>query len=216
MTAGPGHRGPTRESRAERQARRAAIDDPEAVLAAAFRFLEARARSVVETRRRLAEAGYRAELIEGALDRLREIGLLDDEAFARAWVESRDRARPRGEIALRRELRLRGVASEVVEAALEERRAETLTSAAAFGGETDSEATRNPDEAAARRLLERRRHDLERIGDPRKRRQRAYALLARSGFTPDVAARLAAESLDPAAPGADADDEIDPGAPLGG
>jgi regulatory protein len=216
VTAGPGHRGPTRESRAERRARRAAIDDPEAVLAAAFRFLEARARSVVETRRRLAEAGYRAELIEGTLNRLREIGLLDDEAFARAWVESRDRARPRGEIALRRELRLRGVASEVVEAALEERQAETLTSAAAFGGETDSEATRNPDEAAARRLLERRRHDLERVGDPRKRRQRAYALLARSGFAPDVAARVAAEFLEPAASGADADDEIDPGAPLGG
>ena len=34
--------------------------------------------------------------------------MLDDEAFARAWVESRDRARPRGERALRAELRQKG------------------------------------------------------------------------------------------------------------
>jgi regulatory protein len=216
VTADPGPRRPTRGSRAERQARRAAVDDPEVVLAAAFRFLEARARSVVETRRRLTEAGYRAELIEGALDRLRQIGLLDDEAFARGWIESRDRARPRGEIALRRELRLRGVESEAVEAALEERRAETLAGAPAYGVEADSDTPGDPDEAAARRLLGRRRRDLERVAEPGKRRQRAYALLARSGFAPDVAARVAAESLEPSASGADEDGEIDPGAPLGG
>ena len=45
-----------RESYAERRSRRDAIDDPEVVLAAAFRFLEARARSVAETRRRLQRA----------------------------------------------------------------------------------------------------------------------------------------------------------------
>ena len=37
-----------------------------------------------------------------------ELGMLDDETFARAWVESRDRARPRGERAIREELRLKG------------------------------------------------------------------------------------------------------------
>ena len=35
--------------------------------------------------------------------------MLDDETFARAWVESRDRARPRGERAIRDELRLKGI-----------------------------------------------------------------------------------------------------------
>jgi SOS response regulatory protein OraA/RecX len=76
-----------RESFAERQARNGAVDEPEAVLAAAFRYLEARARSVAETRRRLIDAGYRRELVEGAIERLRTIGLLDDEVFARNWVE---------------------------------------------------------------------------------------------------------------------------------
>ncbi|MEA2536235.1 MAG: regulatory protein [Chloroflexota bacterium] len=199
MTAG--RRAP-RESYAERRARRAAIDDPEVVLAAAYRFLEARARSVTETRRRLSDAGYRAELIDGAIARLLGIGLLDDEAFARHWIESRDRARPRGEIALTRELRLRGVEPSVIAAALEERRQVESDDPFGTAGTSDAEAGTErvePDEAAAARLLERRRRDLERVTDPRKRRARAYALLARSGFGPEIAARLAAGFMTAAA-----------------
>ena len=41
--------------------------------------------------------------------------------------------------------------------------------------------------------MARRRRDLERIADPRKRRAKAYALLARNGFPSEIAARLAAE-----------------------
>ena len=74
------------------------------MLEAAARFLEPRARSVTEVRRRLTGAGYRTDLVEGAITRMLELGMLDDEAFARAWVESRDRARPRGERAIRDEL----------------------------------------------------------------------------------------------------------------
>jgi regulatory protein len=199
MTAG--RRAP-RESYAERRARRAAIDDPEVVLAAAYRFLEARARSVTETRRRLSDAGYRPELIDGAIARLLGIGLLDDEAFARHWIESRDRARPRGEIALTRELRLRGVEPSVIAAALEERRQVESDDPFGTAGTSDEEAGTErvePDEAAAGRLLERRRRDLERVTDPRKRRARAYALLARNGFGPEIAARLAAGFMTAAA-----------------
>jgi len=187
-----GRRAP-RESYAERRARRDAIEDPEVVLAAAYRFLEARARSVAETRRRLTDAGYRAELIQGAIDRLLAIGLLDDDAFARHWLESRDRARPRGETVLKRELRLRGVDPGIIAAALEERRAGTAESP--FGGpeEDDLGGPSDPDELAARRLLDRRRRDLDRVADPRKRRARAYALLARNGFGPEIASRLSAE-----------------------
>jgi regulatory protein len=197
-SGGPGDRSgprPARESYADRRARRAAIDDPEVVLAAAFRFLEARARSVTETRRRLSEAGYRSELIDGAIDRLLGIGLLDDDAFARHWLESRDRARPRGEVILKRELRLRGVDPTVIAGALDERRAGAAESAAG-DSDPDADAFRgpaDPDEVAARRLIERRRRDLDRVVDPRKRRARAYALLARNGFGPEIAARLSAE-----------------------
>lgn len=191
---------PRRESLAERRAGRAAVEDPDVVLAAAFRYLEARARSVTETRRRLIDAGYRPVLVEGAIERLLAIGLLDDDLFARGWIESRDRARPRGEAALRRELRLRGVDPVTVDTALEERRTERFAGSTMGDSLDGDEAPGDPDEAAARRLLERRRRDLDRVADPRKRRQRAYALLARNGFAPGVAARVAAEAVADAPP----------------
>ena len=103
--AGRGHR----TSHAERRQRKAEVDDPAVVLEAAARFLEVRSRSVAEVRRRLTGAGYQPDLVEGAIARLLDLGLLDDEAFARAWIESRDRARPRGERAIRQELGLKGV-----------------------------------------------------------------------------------------------------------
>ena len=176
--------GRRRESFAERRERRAEIDDPAVVLEAAARFLEARARSIGEVRRRLSTAGYRAELIDGAITRLTELGMLDDETFARAWIESRDRARPRGERALSEELRVRGVDRSVIVAALEERRT--------TGSEAGEDAMPSADEAAAERLLARHARALERVADPRARRQRAYALLARNGFDPSVCGSISA------------------------
>src|SRR5258705_13732338 len=120
---GPG--GPPRGRRAsfaERRERKAEIDDPAVVLEAAARFLEPRARSVTEVRRRLTGAGYRTDLVEGAITRMLELGMLDDEAFARAWVESRDRARPRGERAIRQELGLKGVDRSTTDLVFGERR----------------------------------------------------------------------------------------------
>jgi regulatory protein len=190
--------GRRRESFAEKRERRAAVDDPAVVLEAAARFLEARARSIGEVRRRLTSAGYQADLVEGAITRLGELGMLDDEAFAKAWVESRDRARPRGERALADELRLRGVDRAVIVAALDERR-----EASAAVDADDDEIGPSADEAAATRLLERNSRLLARVVDPRARRQRAYALLARNGFDPGVCAALAARVVE--APEADAD-----------
>ena len=154
-----------------RKAEHAEVTDPSLVLAAALRFLEARPRSTAEVRRRLVTRGYRPDLVEGCLERLLDIGILDDGAFARTWVESRDRARPRGERALRAELRGKGIDRHVVDDVLEVR---------------DSEQP-DADAAAARRVLERHAGALARVADPRARRQRAYALLARSGFDSDTA-----------------------------
>ena len=175
---------------AERRARRAAVGDPEEVLAAALRRLEVRAFSVAGLRRRMLESGYRQDLVEGALERLCDLGLLDDARYARDWVEARDRARPRGAAALRRELAQRGVEAEVIAAALAEREGAD----GHIGGVGRSEETTavSADERAATALLARRSAALGRVGDPRLRRQRAYALLARNGFDPDVCAALVA------------------------
>jgi regulatory protein len=180
---------PRRESYAERRARRAAVDDPAVVFEAAARFLEARSRSVEEVRRRLTQAGYQAELVQGAIDRLLEIGILDDEVFARAWVESRDRARPRGERAIREELRLKGIDRATMDLVLAERR-EAATER--LEDDPDEAGGRSADREAADRLLAKQARALGRVVDVRQRRQRAYALLARNGFDPETCREAAA------------------------
>ncbi|HEX5147913.1 MAG TPA: regulatory protein RecX, partial [Candidatus Limnocylindrales bacterium] len=178
--------------------RKAAIDDPEVVLEAAARFLEARSRSVVEVRRRLTGAGYREDLVEGAIERLVELGMLDDDVFARAWVESRDRARPRGERAIREELRLKGIDGSIVDAVMAERRE---TAATTFAPSDDPDAAPlSADRIAAERLIARHARSLARVADPRQRRQRAYALLARNGFDPETVGDVIGRWIDQPAP----------------
>jgi regulatory protein len=149
---------------------------------------------VDETRRRLHHLGYPAAPIEIVLDRLLAFGYLDDESFARTWVESRDRAHPRGEHALRQELLRKGIDREIIAAVLAERDgANTADDADDARGpgpppSAADEASKPADEIAARRLIARRATSLAREADPRTRRQKAYALLARNGFAPDVCA----------------------------
>lgn len=179
-----------REAAEARRARRAAVTDAGVVMEAAAAFLAVRSRSVEETRRRLRHLGYPAALCDEVVERLVALGYLDDAAFARAWVESRDRARPRGTHALRRELQRKGLADEVIFDVLEERERDALADADAAGTTADA------DREAARRLLHRRGASLRREADPRRRRQRAYALLARNGFDPDTCRDVAGELAD--------------------
>ena len=132
----------TPESLARTRERHASLTETGPVMEAAARFLEARPRSVAETRRRLLRACYPEALVDQVVTRLVEVGYLDDEAFARAWVESRDRAHPRGAAALRRELATRGVASDAIAAAL------ARGGAAATGGPTASGESTIPGPAA--------------------------------------------------------------------
>ena len=172
------------QARKERLERHAAETDPAVVLNAAARFLELRSRSAEEVRTHLAAAAFPPGLIEAAIGRLLELGWLDDRAFATAWVESRDRARPRGRVALRRELALKGIDREMIGAVLAER-----DEAGRDGADDESGPRprgRGADEVAAQRLLRKSRAALQRMDDPRVRRQRAYALLARNGFDPDL------------------------------
>jgi regulatory protein len=135
-----------------------------------------------EVRRHLTAARFPEPLIEHAVERLVELGIVDDRAFAQAWVESRDRARPRGKSALRRELALKGIDRETVEAVLAERDDATTEADAIDAGPAGVGA----DEQAAERLLAKNRTALARVEDPRARRGRAYALLARNGFDPEL------------------------------
>ena len=178
-----------REAAAARRARRAAVTEPDALMEAAAAFLAVRSRSVGETRKRLVHLGYPVPIVDRVVEHLVEIGYLDDEAFARAWVDSRDRARPRGAAALRRELQRKGVPDDIIAGILDER-------AAAAGGAGLEAGSDDADHVAARHLIERRASTLRREADPRRRRQKAYALLARYGFAPDVCHEVASSVAD--------------------
>lgn len=98
-----------------------AADDVEQAREKALRFLSSRPRSEWEVRQNLQKAGYAAGTIDRVLERLRGVGLVDDAAFARYWLDNRAQFKPKGAVALRQELRRKGVDREVVDAMLEER-----------------------------------------------------------------------------------------------
>ena len=93
--------------------------DTESAYNRALHYLGYRPRSRQEIDRYLQKYGLPQVQIEAVIGRLEQVGLLDDQAFARYWVESRERFRPRGLRALRYELRNKGVSEEIIGAALE-------------------------------------------------------------------------------------------------
>ena len=148
---------------------------------AALHLLSYRPRAEQELRRRLRSKGFSPALVESCLHVLEEQGLIDDHAFAAAFVRSRIRLRPRGRFRLAQELRQKGVSAEVAEQAIAE----------AFSNEETSEQDLAC--AAARGWLSRQGSALiESLAGtgPSKERERArrrlHAFLSRRGFGPDV------------------------------
>lgn len=133
---------------------------------AAVRYLAPRPRSVAEIRRHLRSKRFDDAAIDKAIDDLRAQRYIDDEAFARYWVEQRDRFRPKGERAITSELLHKGVAREVIEVVLGER-------------EPDSEVRRARE--AIRRPITRW---LTLSQAERKRKLHAY--LVQRGFSYDI------------------------------
>ncbi|MEK6620663.1 MAG: regulatory protein RecX [Chloroflexota bacterium] len=149
--------------RRSRQSSSEPVGDP---YEAAVRYLGPRPRSVSEIRRHLRSKRFDDAAMDRAIDQLRAQRYIDDEAFARYWVEQRDRFRPKGERAIVTELLQKGVAREVIDAVIGER-------------EPDAEALRA--RAAIRRPLARW---LTLEEGERKRKIHAY--LARRGFSYDT------------------------------
>ena len=95
-------------------------DEHERAWQSALHFLGARPRSSAEVQRNLHEKGYSEEAVAAALARLVEHHYLDDEEFARYWLDNRNRFRPRSAKAIRYELRQKGVERDAIESALED------------------------------------------------------------------------------------------------
>ena len=138
-----------------------AADDVEKAREKALRFLGNRPRSEWEVRQNLLKAGYGDATIDRVLERLRSVALVDDAAFAKYWIDNRTQFKPRGEVALRQELRRKGVDREVIDAVLEE------------GGHADDQAAIQAALAKADRYRQLPRPEFA---------QKLGAYLARRGF----------------------------------
>lgn len=84
-----------------------------------LRLLTARARTRAELTGQLTKRGYPDDVSARVLDRLAQVGLVDDADFAQQWVESRQRTAGKGKRALAAELRTKGVDDDVIADALE-------------------------------------------------------------------------------------------------
>jgi len=150
---------------------------------------EARARQVCltlltlapRTRAQLAVAlrkrGIPDEVADGVLARFEDVGLIDDAAFARSWVESRHYSRGLAGRALSAELKQRGVAADEIKAAI------------------DEQLSPDAEIIAARRLVERRIHGTRGL-PPDQRTRRLAGMLARKGYPPGLAYRVIREALE--------------------
>ena len=138
-------------------------------MARALNFLVYRARSEKEVRDRLRRFGYGEETVGGVVGRLRELGYLDDEDFAR--LAAREKARRYGPRRVSAELRRSGVDAEVAQGAVEE----------AFAGGSESEQARY---VAARRYNR---------GGSTAEARRVYGFLMRRGYSAEVCAEVARE-----------------------
>jgi len=138
----------------------------------AARFLGTRPRTRWELTRRLRRAGAAPDVIEATLERLAELGYVDDIAFARWWLEQRDRHAPRGRRMVEAELRQHGVPRDVIE---------TLR-------EAEAELPPETEEERARIALERHLRGRPLPAD-RAALQRVGMFLVRRGFDPEAVRR---------------------------
>jgi len=180
-----GTTGLARPAASEERALTKPVDPAEKARDICLRQLTDGPRTAAQLGTAMARRGIEPEVAEAVLARLGDVGLIDDAAFAAAWVTSRHAGRGLARRALAHELRTRGVADPLVDAAV---------------------AELDPDqEAATARALAARRLAASRGLDSAVRFRRAAALLARKGYSSQLSYRVIREALEAEHDGAAAD-----------
>lgn len=156
--------------------------------------LTGRARTRVELADKLAARDVPDDVAARLLDRFTEVGLIDDAAFAREWVERRQRGKGLARRALQQELRRKGVDDETVREALEE-------------------VAPDDEEEAARRVVRAKLRSVASLPSDKATR-RLVGALARKGHSSAVAYRVVREELNGAGHGVTDDPDAE-GAPSG-
>ncbi|MGQ0465374.1 MAG: regulatory protein RecX, partial [Sporichthyaceae bacterium] len=182
--ASRGRRGSRRSGNSDEAARPAAREERDPAVRArdiCLRQLTMGPRTAAQLAAAMVKREIDEDTIREVLARFTEVGLIDDAAFAAAWVESRHAGRGLARRALAQELRHRGVAAEQVAVAVAELEPER--------------------EVATARALAERRLASNRGQDPTVRFRRTAALLARKGYSSALSYRVIREALE--AEGAD-------------
>ena len=135
-----------------------------------LRLLTARARTRAELAGQLAKRGYPDDVSARVLDRLAQVGLVDDQDFAEQWVRSRRVNAGKGKRALASELRTKGIDDELIADAL---------------ADIDTAAERARAEQLVADKL--RRERLTDESDDAKVARRLVGMLARRGYAQTLA-----------------------------
>ncbi len=154
----------------------ASADPADAARQICLRLLTAGPRTRAQLASALRRRRVPEDIAEAVLGRFTEVHLIDDAAFARAWVETRHQGRGLARRALAAELRQRGVPAE-----------EIRTAVGALGPQDEI--------AAARRLVAKRVEATRGRPLPARVRQ-LVGLLARKGYPPGLAYQVAREALE--------------------
>lgn len=144
----------------------------------ALHFLGYRARSESEVRERLRRYGYGEGTVERVVERLEELGYLDDEEFAR--LKAREKARRYGPRRVSIELRKSGVDAEIARGAVEDEFAEKSELEAAFSAASRRYNGLGSDAAGAGARAD-------------ATARRVYGFLMRRGYSTEVCAKVARE-----------------------
>ena len=167
------------ERLARARERNAALTGAEAIEAArevALRKLDVRACSRAELTAAIETRGFSPQLALGVVDRLEAVGLVDDQAYADAFVRSRFSATGVARRALREILRRKGLDSDTIECAL-------------------SQIDRDDEAERARQLVARKARSLAAV--PRDTAyRRLCSMLARKGYSSSVASNVVRDALD--------------------
>lgn len=145
------------------------MDFFEKYYAFSLRFLSYRPRSIKEVKESLEKKKAPPEVVERIISLLLEQKFLNDEEFARAWIDSRLRSRPKALSILKQELSQKGIGREIIENVIPERKV------------IDSESIKPLIEKAKRKYS-----GLE----PKERKQKMANYLARRGYSWDTISPL--------------------------
>jgi regulatory protein len=133
-------------------------------------------RSRAELAESLAKKNVPSDIAQRMLDRFEELGLVNDEEFARLWVQSRQRTRGLAPRVLSMELRRKGISDDVI-------------------GEVLADIDPESERQAAHRLVQKKLRSMAGLDDTTRIR-RLTSMLARKGYAPQVAFDVVRVELD--------------------